>query len=126
VSNPSSNPLTQAFFIGRALAEALTEQATATVTTVLSEVGKFDAEQRDRLRQFTEDVLARAQRAQADSGQAQSPSQSPFQSPFQSPARQTGNGAPTGQSGDLQALIDDLRAETAQLRAELQNYRNRT
>jgi hypothetical protein len=125
-----SNPLTQAFFIGRALAEALTEQATVTVTTVLGEVGKFDAEQRDRLRQFTEDVLARAQRAQADSGQSQSPSQSsaqsPFQSPFQSPARQTGNGAPMGQSGDLQALIDDLRAETAQLRAELQNYRNRT
>jgi polyhydroxyalkanoate synthesis regulator phasin len=120
MSNPSNNPLTQAFFIGRALAEALTEQATATVTTVMSEVGKFDAEQRDRLRQFTEDVLARAQRAQAESGQNQQ------SSPLQSPLRQTSNGSPTGQSGDLQALIDDLRAETAQLRAELQNYRNRT
>jgi polyhydroxyalkanoate synthesis regulator phasin len=116
-----NTPLTQAFFIGRALAEAVTEQATVAVTTVIGEVGKFDAEQRDRLRQFTEDVMSRAQRAQAEAGQS-SPSATRDSATRDSATRDNGAVAP---SGDLQALIDDLRAETAQLRAELQRYRNR-
>jgi molecular chaperone GrpE (heat shock protein) len=30
------------------------------------------------------------------------------------------------QTEDLQAMLDELRAEVARLRAELQNYRNRS
>lgn len=105
-----SNPLIHAFFVGRAFAEAIGEQIEGTVTNALSELGKFDAEQRDRLRQFTEEVLERANRAEEMATQGRSAS----------------TGYPATPATDLQATIDDLRAETAQLRAELQQYRNRS
>jgi curli biogenesis system outer membrane secretion channel CsgG len=104
-----SNPLIHAFFVGRAFAEAVGEQVENAVTNALSELGKFDAEQRERLRQFTEEVLERATHAEQMSMQGRSSSTSYAAS-----------------STDLQAMIDDLRAETAQLRAELQRYRNRS
>lgn len=98
-----------AFFIGRALAEAVYEQTERALTDTLSELGKFDAEQRERLRQFTEDVLARAQREAEAAKQA----------------RSTTTIVPIGtQPTDLQATIDELRAEIAQLRAELKRYRS--
>jgi len=103
-----SNPLVHAFFVGRALAEALYEQAEHTLTDTLSELGKFDAEQRDRLRQFTEDVLQRAERAEAEAMEGRSVD---------------GSSAP-GEAADLQTMLDELRAEIAQLRAELKRYRS--
>jgi hypothetical protein len=103
-----SNPLVHAFFVGRAIAEALGEQVENTVTNALSDLGKFDAEQRERLRQFTDEVLERANRAEAMSTQGRSTAIVPVNS----------------KSEDLQAMIDDLRAETAHLRTELQRYRN--
>ncbi|GAB4133992.1 MAG: hypothetical protein Fur0046_05360 [Cyanobacteria bacterium J069] len=99
--------MVHAFFVGRALAEALTEQASAVASSLVSEAGKFDAEQRDRLRQFTEVVLEKANRQAAQSTQGSS---------YASPVA----------GEDLQALIDDLRAEIAQLRTELQRYRSRS
>lgn len=102
-----SSPLVHAFFVGRALAEALTEQASNLASTLVSEAGKFDAEQRDRLRQFTETVLEKANREAAQSSQGRSY-------------------AADVAGEDLQALIDDLRAEIAQLRTELQRYRSRS
>lgn len=103
-----SNPLVHAFFMGRAIAEAVSEQVESNVTNALSELGRFDAEQRERLRLFTEEVTARAQRAEEMSMQG----------------RTTGSSMGTSGSSDLQATIDELRAETAQLRAELQRYRS--
>jgi phage shock protein A len=102
-----SNPLVRAFFIGRAVADALYEQAEHAMTDALSELGKFDAEQRERLRQFTEEVLERAQREEAAAT-----------------GGRTGAATQAGtQSEDLQEMIDQLRAEVAQLRAELKQYR---
>jgi NCAIR mutase (PurE)-related protein len=103
-----SNSLVHAFFLGRAIAEAVSEQVESNVTNALSELGKFDAEQRERLRLFTEEVMARAQRAEEMATQG----------------RTTGSSPGTQGGNDLQATIDDLRAETAQLRAELQRYRS--
>ncbi|HEY9877436.1 MAG TPA: hypothetical protein V6D29_03215 [Leptolyngbyaceae cyanobacterium] len=103
-----SNPMLHAFFIGRALAEATTEQAERLMTDALSHLGKFDAEQRENLRQFTNDVLARAQQAEANASVNQ----------------ESGPGsASVNQSQDLQATIDLLRAEIAQVRVALQQYR---
>ena len=97
------------FFLGRALAESISEELEHLLTKTLSEVGKFDAEQRERLRQFTDQVMERAQQAEAAS--VDTPN---------------GFSTTTGQSSaDLQTMIDDLRAETARLRSELQQYRNR-
>lgn len=97
-----------AFFIGRALAEATGEQVERLVTDALSHLGKFDAEQRENLRQFTEDVLARAQQAEATA---------------QATAAPTTTVVREGQPQDLQATIDLLRAEIAQVRVALQQYR---
>jgi hypothetical protein len=108
-----SNPLVHAFFVGRAFAEAIGEQLENTVTNALSDLGKFDAEQRERLRQFTDQVLERAARAEELSMQNR-------------PGSSTATGYSSSSSADLQAMIDDLRAETAHLRAELQRYRNRS
>lgn len=98
----------QAFFIGRALAEATGAQVERLTTDALSYLGKFDAEQRENLRQFTEDVLARAQQAEAAATQGQPGSSGVGQD---------------GQPQDLQATIDLLRAEIAQVRVALQQYR---
>lgn len=104
-----SSPLVHAFFVGRALAAAIYEQAEYAMTDALSELGKFDAEQRERLRQFTEQVLERARQEEE--------------------AAMAGRGADLTTSSDatsvdLQALLDDLRAEVAQLRAALKQYRS--
>ncbi|MBN3878664.1 MULTISPECIES: DUF6825 family protein [unclassified Nostoc] len=103
-----SNPLVQAFFVGRAVAEVVNERLEVALTDALSDLGKFDAEAREQLRQFTEEVLERANRAaeSANAGQATA-----------------GTGQATSDSGDLQADIDELRAEIALLRTELQHYR---
>lgn len=109
-----SNPLIQAFFIGRAVAETLNQQVEYALTNFMSELGKFDAEQRENLRQFTEEVLERARREEELSMQGRT---SGYTSSYTSytPA--------PNQEQDLQAMIDDLRAEVAELRAELQRYR---
>lgn len=104
-----SNPLVQAFFVGRAVAEVLNERLEVALTDALSELGKFDAEAREQLRQFTDEVLERANRAAeaANAGQT------------------TTSGVSTASgSVDLQAEIDELRAEIALLRTELQKYRS--
>ncbi|QZZ18987.1 hypothetical protein J5X98_16305 [Leptothermofonsia sichuanensis E412] len=104
-----SNPLVHAFFVGRALSEALYEQAEKALTNTLSELGKLDAELRENLHQFTADVIARASRAEEEAMRG----------------RNAGTTVQSDrESADLQAMIDDLRAEIAQLRSELKRYRS--
>ena len=102
-----SNPVLHAFFLGRAFAEVVSEKVEESLTNALSELGKFDAEQREQLRQFIEEVEARAQR-DVDQGATSSTTSS------------TNNGS----SVDLQETIDDLRAEIARMKSELKNYRD--
>ncbi len=102
-----SNPLVQAFFVGRAVAEVINERVEVALTDALSELGKFDAETKEQLRQFTEEVMARANRAAESSATGTTP-----------------NSSSGGDSVDLQTEIDELRAEIALLRSELQKHRN--
>ena len=103
-----TNPVVQAFFVGRAEAEIFNEQLENALTDALSELGKFDAEAREHLRQFTEQVMERANR-EAET------------TPHRTTTTRVSQGS---QSVDLQAMIDELRAEIALLRAELQRYRS--
>jgi predicted RNase H-like nuclease (RuvC/YqgF family) len=96
-----SNQVLRAFFFGRAIAEVLNEKVEETVTNALSELGKFDAEQRENLRQFVEEVKLRAQR-DAERENATTTQESP---------------------SDLQETIDELRAEIARLKSELKTFR---
>jgi len=104
-----SKPPVHAFFVGRALAEALYEQLESAATNALSELGKFDAEQRQRLRQFTDRVVERANREADSAIQNRTGTATTFQDT---------------QPADLQATIDELRAEVALVRSELQRYRS--
>ena len=107
--NNSPNPLLQAFFVGRAAAEVINERVEVALTDALSELGKFDAEAREQLRQFTDEVIARAN--QASEGNPTGTTTDTSNSSSSSPV-------------DLQTEIDELRAEIALLRTELQNYRS--
>ncbi len=113
-----SNSLVHAFFVGRAVAQAMGEQVEKNLTNALSELGKFDAEQREQLRVFTNRVLELANAAEADAMQGRASSNTGWQ----------GSGSPvtSSSSGDLQATIDELRAEIAHVRAELQRYRTKS
>ncbi|MEA5616233.1 hypothetical protein VB711_00045 [Cronbergia sp. UHCC 0137] len=102
-----NHPLVQAFFVGRAVAELINERVEVALTDALSELGKFDAETREQLRQFTEEVMLRANRA-AEAAEN---------------SATTGYSQPSTDTVDLQADIDELRAEIALLRTELQKYR---
>ncbi|MBD2777443.1 DUF6825 family protein [Iningainema tapete] len=104
-----TNPLLQSFFVGRAVAEVLTEKLEFAVTDAFSEIGKLDAELTEQLRSFTEEVLERAERASAAASGGTST---------------TGYSQSGSNAVDLQAMIDELRAEIALLRTELQPYRS--
>ncbi|MGD1713430.1 DUF6825 family protein [Hydrocoleum sp. CS-953] len=106
----SKSPI-HAFFVGRAIAEGVYEQLENSITNTLSGIGKFDAEQRENLHTFIEQVLERADReAQVENNTNNNSNSDELDS----------------QPKDLQAIIDDLRAEVAQVRAELQKYRSRS
>ena len=113
-----NNPMLQAFFVGRALAAAVSEKAGHLVSDSLSQLGKFDAEQRENFRQFTEEVMARAEqeRAAAASGGETAVSQSSA----------TATSDTASGTEDLQATIDNLRAEIAQARAAIQQHRQQS
>lgn len=103
-----SNSLIHAFFVGRAAAEVISEKFEVALTDALSELGKFDAEAREQLRQFTEQVIERANR-EAEAANVNRTAQA---------------SATPNVTDDLQAMIDDLRAEIALLRAEVQRHRS--
>lgn len=104
-----SNPLLQAFFVGRAAAEILTERLEFAFTDALSELGKFDAEAREQVRSFVEEVVERANRAAEAANVDQTT---------------PGYSQPTSEPLEVQLMVDELRAEIALLRTELQKYRN--
>ena len=104
-----TNPLVEAFFVGRAVAEVLSERMENAFTDALSEVGKFEAEAKEQLRAFTEEVIERANRAAEAAGTGEAA---------------TGMRQSSSEPEDLQAVIDELRAEIALLRTEIQRYRS--
>ena len=79
------------------------------ITDALSDLGKFDAEVREQMHQFTQEVLERAERAAEAANAGETASR---------------GGHSSSDSVDLQATIDELRAEIALLRNELQRYRS--
>jgi polyhydroxyalkanoate synthesis regulator phasin len=96
------------FFVGRALAQSLNDKLSETLTHTLSELGKINAEQGEKLRHFTQEVIDRAARETANAG------------------GNTTTVTPTGQTVDIQETIDELRAEIARLRAEIQRHRHQS
>jgi uncharacterized small protein (DUF1192 family) len=100
-----NNSVLNAFFLGRAFAEVLSEKIEESLTNTLSELSKLNAEQKEILNDFVQEVQTRAKTnfTQDDFSNA------------------TVNDF---LSIDLQETIDDLRAEIARLKVELKNYQN--
>ena len=98
---------TKTLIFGRAAAQILTEKANQAATELLSELGKLDAERREAMREFMDEVNIRANAAQSNTAQSS-----------------TAQSSNSPSEADLQATIDDLRAEIAATRNELQRYRN--
>ncbi|MGI0482426.1 DUF6825 family protein [Geminocystis sp. CENA526] len=103
-----SNPLNEAFIFGKAFAEVVTEKVEDSLTNLLSDIGKFDAETRERLKEFAEEVKKRAEATKQNSSNPN-----------------TTITVEANSSIDLQELLDELRAEIARLKAELNNYRQK-
>ena len=118
----NSNPVTNAFFFGRALAEVFSEKLEESFTNAMSDLGKFDAEQRENLRQFVEEVQLRADRAAGNTSYPTSGSS--VNTNTNKPADTINIDINTTNSDDLQAMLDQLRAEIATLRSELKKYKD--
>ena len=109
-----SNPALHAFYVGRAFAEVVGERIEDTVTNSVSELGQLEAKQREAMREFVEEVMARAE--QKDGQPSYS---SETQTSSSSSRSQTTQRSPE----DVQAMIDELRASIASLRTELNAYK---
>ncbi|MEL6442029.1 MAG: DUF6825 family protein [Cyanobacteria bacterium J06621_8] len=119
----SNNPVTNAFFFGRALAEVISEKLEESFTNVMSDLGKFDAEQREYLRQFVEEVQLRADQAAGNVSTPSNVSSVNKNRSGKTPDKINIDISSTN-SDELQAMLDQLRAEIATLRAELKKYRS--
>ena len=118
----NTNPVTNAFFFGRALAEVFSEKMEESFTNAMSDLGKFDAEQRENLRQFMEEVQLKAEQA---AGSTYYPNSTTTTTSRPNTASNSVNiDINTTNSSDLQAMLDQLRAEIATLRSELKKYRD--
>lgn len=104
-----NNPVIEAFLFGKAFAEVTTEKLEESLTNILSDLGKFDAETREKLREFAQEVKVRAEASKDNY------SEGSMTIPVESETVL-----------DLQEVLDELRAEIARLKAELNNYRNQS
>ena len=120
----SNNPVTNAFFFGRALAEVMSEKLEESFTNAMSDLGKFDAEQRENLRQMMEEVQLRAERAASTTTTTTTTTPRSSNNGSNSTPNPVSIDISSNNSDDLQAMLDRLRAEIATLRAELKKYRN--
>ncbi|MGB2925767.1 MAG: DUF6825 family protein [Limnothrix sp.] len=103
-----SNPVIKALSYGRAFAEVIKEKVEDELTDVLSAIGKFDAENNQWFKDFTQEVQVRAEREAATTPNTGKPVTISIDD----------------ESTDLQEMIDNLRAEIAGLKAELKQYRD--
>jgi molecular chaperone GrpE (heat shock protein) len=104
-----NNPVIEAFLWGKAFAEVAREKLEESLTNVFSDLGKFDAETREKLREFAQEVKSRA-----EASKEENPPGSMI-IPVESETVL-----------DLQEVLDELRAEIARLKAELSNYRHQS
>ena len=123
----SDNPVTNAFFFGRALAEVISEKLEESFTSAMSDLGKFDAEQRENLRQMMEEVQLRAERAAGSTSYPNTNYNSRNQNTttkVSTPSSSINIDISSTNPDELQAMLDQLRAEIATLRSELKKYRD--
>ncbi|KAK9811307.1 hypothetical protein WJX72_001493 [[Myrmecia] bisecta] len=125
----ASKSVLEAFYLGRAFAEAVSDRLGAALGDLVSEISKHDAERRQALREFMEEVQARAQadmvKSSGDSTSSSSYASLPAKGypPSKSSSANGGRQAVMAPPPDLQESVDELRAEVASTRAAVQQFR---
>ncbi|XP_031484453.1 uncharacterized protein At4g13200, chloroplastic [Nymphaea colorata] len=92
-----SKAVLDAFFLGKAFAELLTERVESTVGEFLSVIGQWQAEQQKQVQDFQEEVLERAKKAKEKAAREAMAGQA---SETKSLTASSGNGNPTSPSSD--------------------------
>ncbi|KAK6780391.1 hypothetical protein RDI58_022575 [Solanum bulbocastanum] len=112
--NESKNIL-DAFFLGKALAEAVTERIESTVGEFLSTVGRLQAEQQKQVQDFQEEVLERAKQAKEKAARETMETQGLISNSY---AADTATAAAASASGNVaspQTNINSLPAKDSEL-----------
>eukprot|EP00271_Cylindrocystis_brebissonii_P014245 TRINITY_DN35542_c0_g1_i1.p1 TRINITY_DN35542_c0_g1~~TRINITY_DN35542_c0_g1_i1.p1 ORF type:complete len:213 (-),score=36.07 TRINITY_DN35542_c0_g1_i1:581-1171(-) len=76
-SDDTSKAILDAFFLGRALADTVNERLGSALGELISDISRRQAEQRDQVRQFQEEVQERATAAQAKAAREAARSRDP-------------------------------------------------
>eukprot|EP00899_Mesostigma_viride_P023325 jgi/Mesvir1/4177/Mv08893-RA.1 len=124
----ASRNVLNAFFLGRAFAQSVTEKAEKTLGELLSEVAKADAERRKLVRDFQVEVRTRADEqiySRVKAGSASSPAaSSPYSSPSPKPssASASASARPEPVPG-VKETVEGLRNEVAEARAAVERLK---
>ncbi|XP_038900031.1 uncharacterized protein At4g13200, chloroplastic [Benincasa hispida] len=106
-----SRTVLDAFFLGKALAEALTERIESTVGEVLSGIGRLQAEQQKQITDFQEEVIERAKKAKDKAARDAKEVQGPVSSSITSPTIEV-TSSPTPSTNRQQLSNPDQDSET--------------
>ncbi|KAG9154406.1 hypothetical protein Leryth_000834 [Lithospermum erythrorhizon] len=98
-----SKSVLDAFFLGKALAEALSERIESTVGEFLSTVGRVQAEQQKQVQEFQDEVLERAKRAKEVAAREAMEAQGIIPKSSTVEMSTNGNGVPETSSSALKA-----------------------
>ncbi|CAA0833434.1 Uncharacterized protein - chloroplastic [Striga hermonthica] len=115
VSENESKTILDAFFLGKAVGEAVSERIESAVGEFLSTIGRLQAEQQKQVQEFQEEVLEKARRAKEQAAKEAMESQG--QIIAKSPAADkvsTVNGVPinaSAVSGSVTSIDSSLESE---------------
>ena len=101
-----SNPINEVYSIGKAITEVVGEKIEDNLTNVLSDLGKFDAETKEKFQELTQEIKARAEINKQNSN-----------------INSDTITVKADVTVDTQELLDELRHEIARLKAQLTSYR---
>ncbi|XP_023548651.1 uncharacterized protein At4g13200, chloroplastic-like [Cucurbita pepo subsp. pepo] len=100
-----------AFFLGKAFAETLTERVESTVGVVLSEIGRLQAERQQQIIDFQEEVIERAKKAKEKAERDAKEAQGPISSSIISATIEV-TSSPTASSNGQQRSSPNAYSET--------------
>lgn len=128
-ADPTSYGILESFYYGRALAVTLNRWVGEAVVEVVSEISKQAAEQPQRLKDFQAEVEAAVRQEMAAGGAPAAPTAAPAGQSGSAAAGRLGKGAAGGKKAappppvDVQATVDEVRADIAASRSLIQQIK---
>ncbi|KAJ4850985.1 hypothetical protein Tsubulata_033382 [Turnera subulata] len=107
-----SRNVLDAFFLGKALAEALNERVESAVGEFLSTVGRLQAEQQRQIQDFQEDVFERAKRAKEKAAREAMEAQGIVRKPSSVDATPVNGATPENSASSTETTINSIGEST--------------